>query len=315
MDSMHPSNISRHDLWTLLLHPSITHSTAAVPLIVAGGLGWHDHVFAPVPLLLGFFCSWLVHVAGVFMDKYMLLRLYPDLPEHPQLLRALKDGTLSMGQLRFAILVSLGLALIVGVPLLRSGGIFILLSGLLGVAASLNYAGGIIYAKHGWAELIFFLTFGELGVVAAYAIQVATAHKLSTFFSIAPHSFPLPAFVVGLPTGALVAAVLVIDDMRDHGWDRIKGWHTTGARFGVKGSRMEFTAILTLAYVAPFCLLPLYGPPALLPLLSLPFAYHAVATVRAHEDQGALGAMHTLTSLLSFFYAILQALGMVLSRT
>src|ERR1019366_3891980 len=47
--------------------------------------------------------------------------------------------------------------------------------GLLGLAASLGYAGGPLpYASRGWADLFFLLMFGVVAVVGAYYIQAVS---------------------------------------------------------------------------------------------------------------------------------------------
>lgn len=51
---------------------------------------------------------------------------------------------------------------------------------------------------------------------------------------------PWPVWVVGLPCGALVTNVLIIDDIRDRHFDRVKGWRTVAVRFGLVGSRCCF---------------------------------------------------------------------------
>ncbi len=49
----------------------------------------------------------------------------------------------------------------------------------------------------------------------------------------AAQALPLNAYVLGLPVGALVVNVLLIDDMRDRVHDRAKGWRTGSVRFGI----------------------------------------------------------------------------------
>jgi hypothetical protein len=58
------------------------------------------HILAPVPVLVGFLGSWLVHVGGVFTDSYELLRNFPHLQEHPELVQAVENGSLRLSDLR-----------------------------------------------------------------------------------------------------------------------------------------------------------------------------------------------------------------------
>jgi len=90
-----------------LLYPGHTLPTAAAPVLVAAGLAVHDGVLAPLPLAVAFLGSWLIHVGGVFADQHELVRRHPQLPEHPELLRALADGTLEFASLGRSILFAL----------------------------------------------------------------------------------------------------------------------------------------------------------------------------------------------------------------
>lgn len=75
------------EVWVrLLLYPTHTLPTSAAPVFVGVGLAIRDHAFAPWPAALAFLGSWLIHIAGVFADNHELLRVHPDMPEHPELL-------------------------------------------------------------------------------------------------------------------------------------------------------------------------------------------------------------------------------------
>lgn len=65
-------------------------------------------------------------------------------------------------------------------------------------------------------------------------------------------ALPPDAFILGLPVGALVVNVLLIDDIRDHEPDRDKGWRTGAVRFGVNWTRAEIVLLTVFAYIAPF---------------------------------------------------------------
>src|ERR1035437_7023404 len=118
-----PPALSTREIWIkLLLYPSHTLPTAAAPVLVAIRLAVRDQVFAPMPVLIAFLASWLIHVGGVFNDNYELLRRHPNVSEHPELLEALQTGTLTFAGLRNAILVGFLLAALMGPYLLSIGG-------------------------------------------------------------------------------------------------------------------------------------------------------------------------------------------------
>lgn len=271
-------------------------------MLVAAGLAVHDGVLAPLPLLVAFLGSWLIHLGGVFADQHELVRRHPQLPEHPELLQALADGTLELAWLRKSILLCFGLAALTAPYLVNRGGTPALLIGIVGVASSLSYAAGPLrYAPRGLADPIFFAMFGVVAVAGAYYIQA--------------HAFPASAFVVGVPVGALVTNVLIIDDIRDRSFDAAKGWRTGTVRFGIGWSRGEYLALSALAYLAPFGFWRILGFSAwvLLPLLTLPWAVRIARAVRTSEQREDLVPMTPRASLLALGYALLLGAGLALA--
>lgn len=309
--------LSTRALWTrLLLYPGHTLPTAAAPVLVGIGLAAHHGVLAWGPALLFLGSSWLVHVAGVFTDNHTLISRHPTLPEHPELLAAVADRTLALSTLRRAIAACLVLAALLGGPLLWWGGPVVLALGLVGLVSAVGYHGGPWpYANRGLADPVFFLMFGVVAVAATYDLQAAS---LAPAVPWAQRGAALPGTVwwIGLPVGALVTAVLVIDDIRDRGWDAQKGWRTTPVRFGLAGSRAEFAALMAFAYAVPPGMVVLGGwhPAVLLPLLTAPGAWRAVQAVRRFDDTPNLFPWTPRVAKLGLAYAALQALGLALSR-
>lgn len=125
---------------------------------------------------------------------------------------------------------------------------------------------------------------------------------------------PPEAFLVGLPVGALVTNVLVIDDIRDRHFDASKGWRTSAVRFGLRGSRVEYLALSAFAALAPvgFWLGLGFGAPVMLPLLALPLALPIARAVWTKDTIADLFPMTPRASLLAFVLAVLLALGLAL---
>ncbi len=306
---------ARRKIWVdLLLYPTHTLPTAAAPVLVATGLALHDGVFAPLPVFLAFLGSWFIHVAGVFTDNHELLRRHPGIAEHPELLRALDEKSLRFGWLRIAIAGCFLAGVLSGLYLVWVGGFPVVIIGAVGLLASFAYAGGAFaYARLGLADPIFFLMFGVLAVAGGYYIQLAAHVGIETFWLGAIGSLGFEALLVGLPIGALVTAVLVIDDIRDIEFDARKGWRTTAVRFGIRGSRVEFQALLLFAYLAPVWLWLLLGfsPWVSLVLLTLPEAWLINRKVADCDDRQELLPTTPRTARLGLVYAFLLAVGLV----
>ncbi len=311
-----PATLSAREIWIrLLLYPSHTLPTAAAPVLVGIGLAVRDHILAPMPVLLGFLASWLIHVGGVFNDNYELLRRHPDVSEHPELLQAVRIGTLTFAGLRNAILACFALAGLTAPYLLNIGGTSALAIGVLGAASGYCYAGGPQpYVKHGLADPIFFVMFGIVAVAGTYYIQWAAWHGTASHGLDALLQLPWEVCLVGLPVGGLVTNVMLIDDIRDRHFDTRKGWHTFAVRFGLAGIRREYLALTVLAYLLPlaFWLWLSVSAWILLPLLTLPLAFHVARAVCTLDQTRDLLVMSPRASYLSLGYAALLALGIAI---
>ncbi len=299
---------SRREIWVrLLLYPSHTLPTAAAPVIVAVGLAVHDHVFAPLPVAAAFLASWLIHVAGLFADNHELVRRHPELPEHPELLGALQNGTLTLSGLRWAIAACLVGAVLCGPYLYGIIGPPAIALGAVGIVTSLGYSlgGRLSMTRLGIADPVFVVMFGSVAVVGAYYVQAVSAGA-------AHDGVPLAAWVVGLPVGGLVTNVLLIDDIRDRAFDAKKGWRTGPVRFGLEWTRTEFIGFVVFAYALPFWFWLGLGfrPWVLLTWLTLPEAVTIARTVCTTERFEALFPMTPRAARFGLDYSVLLAIGL-----
>jgi 1,4-dihydroxy-2-naphthoate octaprenyltransferase len=304
------------ELWIhWLIYPGHSLPTAAAPVLVAMALAVRDGVFAPVPALLAFLASWLIHIAGLFTDNYELLVRHRSVKEHPELIEALNKGALTLNGLRAAILTCLVLAALTGPYLLHVAGPPVVAIGLVGMIGSLIYAGGPYpFGKLGLADVHFFIMFGLFAPAAAYYVQMAAHQPAASYWHLVVHELPLRALIVGLPLGALSVNILIIDDIRDRGFDAAKGWRTTPVRFGMRWSRVEYVSLSVFAYAVPFWLWFGWGFAAwiLLPLLTLPFALVIARKVLTEDRHNALVPLTPMAAFLCLGYSALLAAGIML---
>lgn len=308
--------VSARSIWVdLLVYPTHSLPTAAQPVLVGLGLAVHFGVLSPWPALVGLFGSWVIHVAGLFTDNHELLRLHPKLPEHPELVHAVETGALRLATLRLAVVGCLLLAAATAPYLYRIGGAPVLAFGVLGIVTSLSYNGGPwAYARRGQADPLFVVMFGVVGVVGTYFIQAAAVQGAPQPWRLLA-SLPLPVYLVGLPVGALVTAVLLVDDLRDHEFDRVKGWRTGAVLHGPGFNRVEIAALVAFAYLAPlgsWLLLDL-GPWMLLPLASAPMAIGALRTLFTVRERVRLIPLTPRMARVGLVYSALLGLALALA--
>jgi len=290
---------TRGEVWRRkLLYPGHTLPTAAAPVLVACGLAVHGHVFSAAPALAALLAGWLIQLGGVLTDNYENLVRQPEDREHPELVEALRAGTLSLAQLKAAIAACYAIALLAGGFLLWVAGPLVLWIGLASIVASWAYsAGPCPIGKLGLADPLFFVFFGIVSVLGAYYVQA--------------QALPSVALALSLPVGALTTNILIVDDIRDREFDAVKGKRTVAVRFGKEWSRAEFLALLALAYLAPLWFRLGFGFSTwiLLPLLTAPYAFATARAVLTRDRYEQLVPVTPMAGRLLLAYCALLAIG------
>jgi 1,4-dihydroxy-2-naphthoate octaprenyltransferase len=148
------------------------------------------------------------------------------------------------------------------------------LIGLLCLLAGVTYTGGPWpFGYHGLGDLVCFVFFGVLAVLgSAYLMRLEIT--------------PLDAWA-SIPVGCLVTAILIVNNLRDIDTDRQVGKMTLAVRLGRRGTRVEYAALVAIAYlvVVYVGVSGMVGAWWWLPLLSLPLAIWLVRFVSRAEGR------------------------------
>lgn len=211
--------------------------------------------------------------------------------------RVTTEGWLPAGQVQAAATLCFALALVPGAYLAVRGGWPIVAIGLASIAAGAAYtAGRRPIAYSGWGEVFVVVFFG--------VVAVAGMHYL--------HSGRIGAapLVAGAALGALAAAVLVVNNLRDIDSDRRIGKNTLAVRIGRSFTVWEYAALLH----TPFALLALLAylerrALLLAPLVLLPWAATLAQRVRRESAGPGLNAVLAATAKLGLAFAVLLSLG------
>ena len=123
------------------------------------------------------------------------------------------------------------------------------------------------------------------------------------------------AFVASLPVAGLSTAILIVNNIRDRESDAEAGKQTLAVMLGYTWSRVEWLAMVGMAYVVPvlFALDAEFGLLALLPLLTLPLAVLVGRTVLTRTDGEALNPALERTGQLLAVHSALFATGLALT--
>lgn len=215
--------------------------------------------------------------------------------------RAVAAGLVTRGAMRTAMIAALAIAALAGVSLAAAAGWELLLVGLAALVATLAYSGGTHpYASAGLGEVMVFLFFG---LVATAGSAYAQDEALS--------ALPLLAAV---PMGALAAAILVANNLRDIDTDAAAGKRTLAVRVGRRKTVTLYRAALVVAFLSPIPISLVAD--SLWPLLAgaaLVAAVPAWKKVRPDAEPSGLIAALGATALLQLLFGCLMAVGLWLS--
>jgi 1,4-dihydroxy-2-naphthoate polyprenyltransferase len=279
--------MNRITIWVQALRPR-TLPAAVGPvllgqaLVAPGDFAWPTAILC---LLCALSLQLAVNLANDLFDGLSGV----DQPDRLGPPRALQAGWLSANELRAGLAVTLGLAVASGLWLVLFGHWLLWVLGGLALLGVLGYSGGRRpYANRGLGEAAVWFFFGPVAVLGGLLAQQSP---------ITPQ-----AVAAGILVGMPVAAILVVNNLRDRHTDARAGKITLAVRLGPGATRRLF-AILTVGPLA--VTLPL-GLPAWAWGAWWITGLAALGLVRElrRRDGAALNALLGLTALYSLAVAL-----------
>jgi 1,4-dihydroxy-2-naphthoate octaprenyltransferase len=216
--------------------------------------------------------------------------------------RVTQSGLLDGRQVKRGMKVVFALAFALGIYLTFVRGPWVLVIGVAAIVAAVAYTGGPYpLGYHGLGEVFVFLFFGLTSVVGTYWVQTGTA--------------TVRVWLMAAAIGAIITAIIVVNNLRDIDQDRSAGKRTVAVRIGVAGSKAEYVALMALPYALLSLLVATRAlpPAALAAWLSLPLAFVSSRSVLTRTGR-ALNAALATTGQTALVFSVLFALGMVLAR-
>ncbi|HEY9724555.1 MAG TPA: 1,4-dihydroxy-2-naphthoate polyprenyltransferase [Oscillatoriaceae cyanobacterium] len=285
-------------IWLAASRPK-TLPAAIAPVVVGTAIAHKLGGFAAGPALAALLGALLLQIGANFANDYFDWKQGADTAERQGPMRVTQAGLVSPSQILTATAITFGLATLTGVYLTLVAGWPIVVLGLASILAAIAYTGGPFpLGYRGLGEVTVFVFFGLAAVMGTVYVQV---HSLA----------PLAAWL-SVPMGALSAAILVVNNLRDRHTDAQCGKRTIAVRFGGEFTRSLYVALLTLAFGLPCVLvaLGLLDRGAFIALLALPLAVPPLKTVLAAEGPVLNGALAGTARLLAG-YALALALGLL----
>ena len=119
--------------------------------------------------------------------------------------------------------------------------------------------------------------------------------------------------VAAIPVGAMITAILVVNNLRDIPTDAAAGKRTLAVVLGARATTIEYALLLLVAFLVPVALAAAgEGPAVLLPLLVAPLAIAPLRTVRTFAEPRQLNPVLKATARLALVHSLLFALGLAI---
>lgn len=305
--------VSPTKAWVMAARPQ-TLPAGASPVIVGTGLAVQEGVFAPLPALFALIGALLLQIGTNFANDYYDAVRGADTEDREGFTRVTAGGIIEPEAVKRAMYATFGLAVLTGVYLVYLGGVPILVVGLASVFAGITYTGGPLpYGYRGLGDVFVFVFFGLVAVAGTYYVQAVTYVVDPLPLWVPADALPAVAVVAALPAAGLSTAILVVNNIRDRETDAAAGKRTLAVILGYRLSRIEWTALVGMAYVVP-AILWVEGYPisVLLSLLTAPLAAVIGRTVWTRSDGEALNPALERTGKLLFAHSALLAAGFAL---
>jgi len=275
-----------------------------VPVLVGSGLAYGEGMFRLDAFMWALLGALAIQVAANFSNDASDAKRGADTSDRLGPPRMVSLGVITPKQMWTAVWLSIGVAAIAGIALTLIAGPVVLMVGVASVVAMLGYVGGPVpYGYRGFGEVFVFLFFGLVATVGARYVHDMTA--------------PLAAWLLAIPVGMLVTAILVANNYRDIDTDREAGKRTLAVILGQKWTRTLFAVLVYGAFplIAVFAMAGWTPFETLFAALLLPVAAGPVRIVYAKTTGPALIRALKLTAKLHLWTGVVLAAGAAVSLT
>lgn len=284
--------------WLLAARPK-TLTGAAVPVMIGLAAAWKDldgNTFDFIPAVLCMLFAFLMQIEANFVNDYFDWKKGND-DEDSRLgpLRACSQGWVTPRAMVIAMIATMAVACLVGLPLVLYGGWEMILVGISCVVFCVLYT--TLFSYHGLGDVLVLVFFGIVPVCLTYYLQTGT--------------FTSSVVILSVACGLAVDNLLIVNNYRDIDNDRRDGKITLIVRIGREKGAMLY---LLLGAVATFtamavCHFSLVTIIMVLYLFLHRKAFLTLRTLQGRELNRVLGD----TARNIFIYGILTSLILIIA--
>lgn len=255
--------------------------------------------FSPVRFLLALVGSMAIQAGTNMLNEHFDHVQGLDLTRERRSDMVVQTGHLGHHALFRGGVAAMALGAACGLVLVALAGPVLLVVGLLSVLAGYAYtARPLALGYRALGEVTVFLFMGPVIVVGAAYVQI---ERWST-----------EAFLLSVPVGMLVTAILHVNNIRDMADDLANGKRTLANLLGRDAATVEYRLLVLGSYVLVLGFVIAGAAPvlALAALLTLPAALRLSALVREGSGVGVLDRLMVSTAKLHLRFSALLTLGL-----
>ena len=277
-----------------------TLPAAISPVLLGSSLSYKYGYFSLLIFFMTLFAAILIQIGTNFANDVYDFEKGTDRDDRLGPVRATQAGLISPKKMKFSMLWTFSIAILVGCYLAWIGGLPIVFIGIASIIAGIAYTGGPYpLGYNGFGELFVFLFFGIIAVPGTYFLQTGTFTYLSIW--------------LGSCMGMLSAAILVVNNIRDIDTDKVTGKKTLAVYFGILFSYIEFIILI----IGPYLIL-LYlminknlDSSIYIVFLSLPIGLKLIFELITNTGI-KLNTVLSSTAKLLFIFSLLCSIGLVI---
>jgi 1,4-dihydroxy-2-naphthoate octaprenyltransferase len=301
MASEAPVSMPKWRIWWLASRPK-TLSAAIAPVLVGSAVAFSADGFIFVAAFAALLVGLLIQVGTNFYNDYADFARGADTAERLGPMRVTQSGLLAPQTVRQGAIFTFSMAGLIGAYLIWLAGWPVALIGLAAILAGLAYtAGPWPLAYNGFGDLFAWIFFGFVAVCGTAYVQL--------------RQVPFMGWMGGLALGAMITALLAVNNIRDIGTDRSAGRRTIPVIFGRNGGLIEYGFCLITAYLTPMFVFITFRQVLwyLLPIVTLPEAIRLFRFIQVTEGRSLNKALAG-TARLVLWYGVFMAVGISLAK-
>ena len=223
--------------WYLAARPK-TLTAAAVPVLLGIALAYKDaQQIQTLPALLCLLFAWVMQIDSNLVNDYFDFKHGNDDETRLGPKRACAEGWITLGAMKWGIILTTFLGCAIGLPLVLFGGWEMVIVGICCVVFCFLYTTCLSYL--GMGDLLVLLFFGIVPVCCTYYLVMPEPMQ----------GVSMEAVLVSVACGLVVDTLLILNNYRDHDNDLRAGKKTLVVHIGKKNAERLYCALGNLGII------------------------------------------------------------------